>query len=126
VIISTSKSPAGWPTVRAVTVVTWVAATLWIPPLIYFGLHRIRRRPEVLQFTGVWWSLVFPLGMYSVATDATAAELGLRSMQTVSLVFFWNALAAWLIVVVAGLLRFRRTLVGPTQPGDDAGRGAAR
>ncbi len=32
--------------VRVVTVVTWVTATLWIPPLIYFVLHRISRRPE--------------------------------------------------------------------------------
>lgn len=101
---------SGWlaATVRAVTVVTWVVATLWIPPLIYFGLHRISRRPEVLQFTGVWWSLVFPLGMYSAATHAMADELGVRAMQTVSLVFFWNAFAVWLIVVVAGLLRIRQ------------------
>jgi hypothetical protein len=27
---------------------------------------------------------------------------------TVALVFFWDALAAWLIVVVAGLLRLAR------------------
>ena len=40
--------------VLVVTVVTWLAATLWIPPLIYFGLHRIRRRPGMLRFAGVW------------------------------------------------------------------------
>lgn len=96
--------------VRTVTVVTWAAATLWIPPLIYFGLHRINRRPEVLQLTGAWWTLVFPLGMYSVATHATAGELGVRSMRTISLVFFWNALAVWVIVVVAGLLRIRQRI----------------
>ncbi|KAA8946921.1 MAG: hypothetical protein F6Q13_18040 [Mycobacterium sp.] len=60
------------------------------------------------------WTLVFPLGMYSVATDAMADELHLRS--TVSLVFFWDAFAVWLIVVVAGLLplghRGRRELSG--------------
>jgi hypothetical protein len=50
--------------------------------------------------------------MHSAATNATAAELHLRSMQTVSLVFFWNAFAVWLIVVGAGLLGFRRALVG--------------
>jgi tellurite resistance protein TehA-like permease len=106
---------SGWPAaaVRSVTVVTWVVATLWIPPLIYFGLHRITQRPDVLQFTGAWWSLVFPLGMYSVATHAMSAELGARSMQTVSLVFFWDAFAVWLIVAVAGMLRARRALVGP-------------
>ena len=96
----------------AVTVVTWVAATLWIPPLIYFGLHRIGQRPEMLHFSGVWWAFVFPLGMYSAATYAMAAEIGQRPLITVSLVFFWDALAAWLIVVVAGLLRSRRALVG--------------
>lgn len=97
--------------IRAITVVTWVAATLWIPPLVYFGLHRIGRRPEVLHFAGVWWALVFPLGMYSAATDAMASEIGRRSLSTVSLVFFWDALAVWLIVVVAGLLRLRRAAV---------------
>lgn len=98
--------------VLVITVVTWVAATVWIPPLIYFGLHRISRRPEMLHFAGVWWALVFPLGMYSVASYAMAAEIGQPSLRTVSLVFFWDALAAWLIVVVAGLLRARRAVVG--------------
>jgi tellurite resistance protein TehA-like permease len=106
---------SGWPAaaVRTITIITWVVATLWIPPLIYFGLHRITQRPDVLQFTGAWWSLVFPLGMYSGATDAMAAEAGVRSMQTISLVFFWDAFAVWLIVAIAALLRLRRALAGP-------------
>jgi hypothetical protein len=105
---------AGWlgRAVLVVTVVAWVLATLWIPPLIYFGLLRISRGPERLHFAGVWWALVFPLGMYSVATYAMAAELSRPSMITVSLVFFWDALAAWLIVVAAGLLRVWHALAG--------------
>jgi len=98
--------------VLVVTVVTWVAASLWIPPLIFFGLRRINRGPGTLRFAGVWWALVFPLGMYSAATYAMAAEIGQRSLVTVSLVFFWVALAAWLIVVVAGLLLLWRQLAG--------------
>jgi tellurite resistance protein TehA-like permease len=98
--------------VRAATVLTWVAATLWIPPLIYFGLHHISGRPEMLQFAGVWWTLVFPLGMYSAATHAMAAEFGRRSMQTISLVLFWDAFAVWVIVVIAGLLRIRHVVRG--------------
>jgi tellurite resistance protein TehA-like permease len=111
-----SQAPA-WLTgpVLVVTVVTWVAATLWIPPLIYFGLHRIRHRPEMLHFAGVWWAFVFPLGMYSAASYTMAAEIGQRSLITVSLVFFWDALAAWLIVVVAGLLLLCRSLVSPPE-----------
>lgn len=91
--------------VRAVTVLTWVAATLWILPLIHFGLRRIRRRSELLQFAGVWWAMVFPLGMYSAATAAMSVEIGRPVLNTVSLVFFWLALTAWLTVAVAGLVR---------------------
>ncbi|MGZ4583480.1 MAG: tellurite resistance/C4-dicarboxylate transporter family protein [Mycobacterium sp.] len=106
--------------VRTVTVVTWVMATLWIPPLIYFGLHRISRRPNMLHFAGVWWAFVFPLGMYSAASYAMAAETGQRSLLTVSLVFFWDGLAAWLVVVAAGLLLLGRALLHPANR--DAGR----
>lgn len=107
--------------VRTVTVVTWVTATLWIPPLIYFALHRIRRHPNMLQFAGVWWAFVFPLGMYSAASFAMAVETGQRSLLTVSLVFFWDALTAWIVVVVAGLLLLARALL--LRPADrDAGR----
>lgn len=107
--------------VRAVTIVTWVTATLWIPPLIYFALHRIRRHPNMLQFAGVWWAFVFPLGMYSAASFAMAVEIGQPSLLTVSLVFFWDALAAWLVVVVAGLLLLGRALL-PSPTNRDTGR----
>jgi tellurite resistance protein TehA-like permease len=102
----------GWPArvMLTATVATWVLATAWIPPLVYFMLRRINRSPAMLQFRGVWWALVFPLGMYSVATYFIAVELDTPSMQTVSLVFFWDALAVWLIVVIAGLCRLRRGL----------------
>lgn len=41
---------------------------------------------------------IFPLGMYSSATFATAVETGWHPLTTVSLVFFWIALAAWVLV----------------------------
>jgi tellurite resistance protein TehA-like permease len=107
--------------VLAVTVVTWVAATLWIPPLIHFGLRRISRHPTMLRFAGVWWALVFPLGMYSAASYAMVAQIHENALLTVSLVFFWDALTAWLIVVMAGLLRLRRAL-SSARSQRDAGR----
>ncbi|OOK70852.1 putative membrane protein [Mycobacterium kansasii] len=38
--------------------------------------------------------------------------MGRRSLSTVSLVFCWIAVTAWVIVAVAGLLRLRRAVVG--------------
>jgi hypothetical protein len=50
-----------------------------------------------------------------------AVEIGQPSLLTVSLVFFWDALAAWLVVVVAGLLLLGRALL-PSPTNRDTGR----
>jgi tellurite resistance protein TehA-like permease len=91
---------AGLEEIRPVTIVTWAVASLWIPPLVVVS---------VWVRAGNWWAAVFPLGMYSSATFATARETGWRWLTTVSLVFFWIAFAAWIIVAIESLLRFRRT-----------------
>jgi tellurite resistance protein TehA-like permease len=99
---------AGLTFVWPVTVVTWVVATAWIPVLVYLCMrHRIR----------LAWPAVFPLGMYSSATYATAVETGWQWLTMVSLVFFWIALAAWVIVAVESLVEFRRARVADTPSG---------
>lgn len=86
------------------TMAIWVIASLWIPILLYAEMWRVDQRPGSLRFAGVWWSAVFPLGMYSAATAATAAELHVPALATVSLVFFWIAVTVWAVVTV-GLSR---------------------
>jgi tellurite resistance protein TehA-like permease len=94
---------AGLESVRPVTVLTWIVATAWIPPLICLTLQRFRRRRELSP--GLWWAAVFPLGMYSAATYATAVETGWRSLTTVSLVSFWIAFGAWALTALHSLSR---------------------
>lgn len=88
----------GW--VRPVTFVLWVLASLWIPVLLYAELWRVDSRTGSLHFAGVWWSAVFPLGMYAAATAETAAGQGRPPLVTISLVFFWIAFTVWLLVAV--------------------------
>lgn len=90
---------AGVEGIRPVTVVTWIVASLWIPVLVVASV-RLRE--------GNWWAAVFPLGMYSSATFATAVETGWPSLTTISLVFLWIALGAWVLNSCAVVLRFRR------------------
>jgi tellurite resistance protein TehA-like permease len=94
---------AGLESVRPVTVVTWCVATVWIPPLLYVTAQRFRRRRELPP--GLWWAAVFPLGMYSAATYATAVETGWRWLTMVSLVFFWIAFVAWILTALHALSR---------------------
>jgi tellurite resistance protein TehA-like permease len=89
--------------VRSVTVATWVVATLWIPPLVYATVRHVR-----VRFTGAWWAMVFPLGMYSATTSAMTTETRWQPFQTVSTVAFWIAFASWLLVATAAVVAFRR------------------
>jgi tellurite resistance protein TehA-like permease len=86
--------------VRAVTIATWVLATVWIPVLLALGLRRVTA-----------WPAVFPLGMYSSATYAMAQETGWRALTVVSLAFCWIALAAWAVTAIPAARRIRRAYV---------------
>ena len=65
------------PFVNGTTLILWAWATWWIPLLAIFGVwrHVVRRYP--LVYAPMYWSLVFPLGMYAVAHLPTLARLRL-------------------------------------------------
>src|SRR5689334_6303609 len=46
----------------------WAFGTWWIPLLVVLGLWRHVRQHGPLSYEPTLWSVVFPLGMYSVAT----------------------------------------------------------
>jgi len=99
---------------HGLTLAAWILASLWIPVLLYAEGWSVDHRPGSLHYARVWWSAVFPLGMYSAATEATAVALHMRSLRTISLVLFWVAVTVWLLVAVgwlhAGVARLRSVL----------------
>ena len=89
---------------RALTVILWVAASVWFPVLLYAGVWRITRHQTHHHSAAApraWWATVFPLGMYSAATHALTVLTGWRALTAVSLVFFGIALTAWSLVAFA-------------------------
>jgi len=95
------------PFVNGTTLILWAWATWWIPLLVIFGVwrHLVRRHP--LVYTPMYWSLVFPLGMYAVATYRLSLASDFHPIQLFSRVMVWVALAAWTATMV-GLLRSPR------------------
>lgn len=88
---------------RPLTLAVWIVATAWIPFLLYAEMWRVDQRAGSLRFAGVWWSAVFPLGMYASATSAIGDSFVLPELHTVSLVFFWIGMTAWTLVAVGQL-----------------------
>jgi tellurite resistance protein TehA-like permease len=104
-------SAAGGPAMRALepfltgmTVLLWAGATWWIPLLVIIGIwrHLVDRVP--LSYDPQYWSLVFPLGMYGVATFRMAVVLELGFLDWVPRAFLGAALVAWAVTFV-GMLR---------------------
>ena len=63
------------PFLTGTTLLAWGFATWWIPLLLAIGVwrHGVERVP--IRYDPQYWSLVFPLGMYSVATFRLEAAL---------------------------------------------------
>ena len=90
------------PFIDGATLIAWAWATWWIPLLLLFGIwkHVVCRVP--LTYTPMLWSMVFPLGMYSLASLRLSLAADFSPLKALSHVMVWIALAAW-AVTASGL-----------------------
>lgn len=89
------------PFIDGVTLIMWAWATWWIPLLVLFGLwkHGVRRAP--LRYTPMLWSLVFPLGMYALASLRLSLASQFAPLRVLAQGMVWIALAVWLATALA-------------------------
>ena len=92
------------------TLFFWVTATWWIPLLLILGdwRHIIQRVP--FAYHPAYWSMVFPLGMYTAATFQLARAIGLAYLVIIPECSIYVALIAWLIVFVGMLVSIVKRL----------------
>ena len=89
--------------IAGVTLIAWAWATWWIPLLLLLGVwkHIVHRVP--IRYTLTLWSLVFPLGMYALASLRLSLAAEVPALRVMSAMMVWIALAAWL-ATAAGLI----------------------
>ena len=89
-VLGVRLSYAGHP--LATAILAGLAAAVWL----------------VLTYEPTLWSVVFPLGMYSVATLSFGRAAGLAFMEPLSRFMLWGAVVAWVMVAAAFLARLVR------------------
>jgi len=97
------------PYLKGIVVLFWAAGTWWIPLLLLLGVwkHVIKKVKVPLTAQGYdpgYWSLVFPIGMYSVSTFRLKEVLHISFLPFISTCFCLFAVAAWAVVMI-GFLR---------------------
>ena len=104
------------PFVVGLSVVLWAFGTWWIPLLVLLGIWRyvLRRYPRTYEPR--LWNVVFPLGMYTVASFSLGQVAGLGFMASVARVWVWVGVAAWVGVLLLMVGALARTLGDQRRP----------
>src|SRR5699024_2027811 len=93
--------------------IVWFFATVLIPLILAAGWWRHMHHRVPLDNPVLLWSVVFPLGMYDVASTLMAQDHDLPVAQLIGNAGVWLALAAWILTIAAHAWRRVRPAQDP-------------
>jgi tellurite resistance protein TehA-like permease len=97
------------PFIVGLTLMFWATATWWIPLLLALGVWRHVLRNVSITYDVVYWSAVFPLGMYTACTHRLIKVVNQPFLDVIPRYALIIALAAWLTTFVGLLQRALRS-----------------
>jgi tellurite resistance protein TehA-like permease len=112
---------AARPVMVGMCVILWAFGTWLIPFLLGMGVWRHLIRKVKLSYEPGLWSIVFPVGMYGVASRELGKAVGVSWLVTLGSDEMWFAFAVWAVVFLAMLGSFvARPLRSPARHQNDA------
>ncbi len=96
------------PVVQMISIMLWTWATWWIPLLVIIGIWKHWYRNVKLKYEPMQWSIVFPLGMYAVATDNLALSSEFNPLHYLSIAMLWIAFASWVLLMFVMMISIFR------------------
>lgn len=88
------------PFIEGLVMLAWGTATFWFPIMIAIGIWRHIVRHVPLRYHPSYWSLVFPLGMYGVASFKMRSVVVLNELEWLPRITLVIALIAWMATFV--------------------------
>jgi tellurite resistance protein TehA-like permease len=118
--VTLSNSIAGFvnyqqylPVINLISLLFWAVATFWLPLL--FILETWRHYKAGFKYSPEYWSLVFPLGMYTVATLKLAMALQTPFLNSIAHVFIFISLFGWVVTFIA-MMKSLFNIFSPESP----------
>lgn len=107
--------------IAGASAILWAISTWLIPALVIAGLWRHFRHRISLGYSAGLWSMVFPLGMYSVASTNVGKVDGVPIISWIGAQWYWIGLTVWAIVFAAMVWSFVRSTNARTSSDATAG-----
>jgi tellurite resistance protein TehA-like permease len=85
------------PFLKTSAVLCWSVSTWWIPIIFILELWKHVSGKVAIKYNAGYWSLVFPLGMYTVCTLKISEVLQFAFLQAIAKTFIYMALFGWII-----------------------------
>ncbi len=89
------------PFINGITFMLWSWATWWVPLLVLFGIWKHLVRRVKFEYEPVIWSMVFPLGMYALASEHLGMLADFPPMNWIAKIMIVLALGAWSFSICA-------------------------
>jgi tellurite resistance protein TehA-like permease len=91
------------PLLKGMTLAFWAVSNWWFPLLLLLGIWRhVVHQIPVLRYNMQYWSLVFPLGMYTACTFQLKQVINIKLFELVPIFSMIIALVVW-VLTFAGL-----------------------
>lgn len=100
------------PALMWVTFAFWSLTTWWIPLIVILVVWRFGAKRFPVAYDVQHWSMVFPLGMYTVCSFQLGRAAGLEPLSRIAGYFLYLALAAWAAAFIGMLGTFIAGLPG--------------
>ncbi|MDQ6902861.1 MAG: tellurite resistance/C4-dicarboxylate transporter family protein [Bacteroidota bacterium] len=91
------------PFLKGFTLFFWAIGTWWIPLMVVLGIWRHLIKNISLKYSGQYWGMVFPLGMYTVCTVKMSQAVALPFLMGIPSVFVIIAIVVWAVVFISML-----------------------
>jgi tellurite resistance protein TehA-like permease len=88
---------------REMIPILWSIGTFWIPVLLVMGLWKHGLVKSTLSYDPTLWTIVFPLGMYTRATQIVSINTSYVELAVILPYLLWIACAVWVIVALLGI-----------------------
>lgn len=84
------------PFIKGMTLMAWMFAAWWVVLLFALGVWRHVVRKYPFAYVPTYWSMVFPMGMFTACTIMFSKAVQMPVLMIVPRLFIYIALVAWL------------------------------